>query len=298
MEEKVEPTKLWINYALHNARKWLGFWTKWNPATCEVFECFDSIRDIQLSEDKTKMKHQNTFMYKDGRVLNEGPMNGPWEYKIDRDCDEEGLCHPSTRFQAKKARAFFFENGGGVWTVMEPSLGDVFFQEMFFPKADIRLSTGVSFDKDGKVMRLAAIREDSRCRPSLYWSPDTKISEAFNAPVQGKFIGTERILTAGLKQTVKTDCEWDRNYWLTETRRKEEGNTVLYLPDNIALSYPLQLHQTTTSQHFHISTFCFYDDDKEKVEIREQAVHYENGRFSYIKQGIYHKVCNPEHTQL
>ncbi|XP_031558884.1 uncharacterized protein LOC116295251 [Actinia tenebrosa] len=291
MEVKMAPTKMWTNYSLHNARKWLGRWTRWNPVTREVNESFKSIRHIELVEDMTKMKHQNTFIYDDDREpLTEGPMNGPWEYQRDRDCDEEGLCHPSTRLNSKKARAFFLENGGGAWTVMEPTLGDVFFQENFFPNNDIRFSTGMLYGKDGKALRLTAIREDSRCRPSLYWSEDNQIKDSFSAPVQGTFIGTEQILTANLRQTVREGCEWDKEYWLQETRLLQDGNTLFYLPDNVALSCPLQLYEDSTNRQFHISTFCLYDVNKDNPEIRVQTVFYEKGRFSCFKQGIYRKA--------
>lgn len=290
MEERIAPLKLWTFYSRHNARKWLGQWTQWTPETRKVFDSFKSIRNIQLAEDMTKIKHQNTFIYENGTEKSEGPMNGPWEYQRDRDCDEEGLCHPSTRLKAKKARAFFLENGGGTWTVMEATRGDVFFQELFFPNNVLRLSTGVMYDKDGKHVRLSAIREDSRCRPSLYWSEDNQIKDAFSYPMEGTFKGTEMVLTSDLRQMIREDCELDMEYWVQEPRRLQDSNALYYLPDNIAVSCPLQLYENSTNEQFHISTFCLYDVDKDNPEIRVQTVFYEKGKFTNFKQGIYHKT--------
>ncbi|KAK3749546.1 hypothetical protein QZH41_007281 [Actinostola sp. cb2023] len=249
--------------------------------TGEVLESFDSIRHIRLLDD-TRMQHHNTFIYSDGRIVDRGPMNGPWVYIRDRDCDEEGLCHPSSRTSGINARAFFFDNGGGVWTIMEAKEGASFFNETFFPCDVKRFSTGMLFDREGKAARISFIREDVRPGPSLYWSRDTVFKDGFD--LTGEFSGTERILSVSLQQTVKTGCHWNRDYWLREKRLEEEGNTVIYLPDTIMMSFPVNIY---SSQAFHISTCCCYTEGEEK-EIREQTVFYVNGKFSYFKQGIYY----------
>lgn len=277
---QITPGQIWTNYTTHNCRKWLGWWVQYNPTTREVIKSFDSIRHIQLVDDST-MRHQNTFIYEDGSSVNEGRMNGPWEYLKDRDCDERGLIHPSSRKIGNDARAFFLANGGGAWTIMEVKQNKVFFLEIFFPDQYKRFSTGINYDAEGKAARISLIREDNRTTPSVYWSKGNDFRNKIEP--EGKFVGSQITLTSGLQQSTETGCQWNRNYWLKEKRAQEEGNTVLYLPDNIMASFPVEIDP---GHSFHVSIFCHYTEGDQN-EIRQETIYFEHGNFAYFKQGIY-----------
>ncbi|XP_020908505.1 uncharacterized protein LOC110246499 [Exaiptasia diaphana] len=281
-ENKITPAQLWTNYTTYNCRKWLGFWTKWNPHTGEVLDSFDSIRHIQLIDD-SRMKHQNTFIYKDGSSKNTGPMNGPWEYLKDRDCDEHGMIHPSSRKIGNDARAFFVQNGGGTWTIMRVKEKKIFFFELFFPDHFKRFSNGVQYDAEGNAARLTLIREDNRSRPSLYWSKEIDFRKDFDT--KGEFYGTEITLSANLIQLTKTNCHWNREYW-EKQHRSDANKSVVYLPDKVMTSFPARVHPSLS---FHVKVFCHYTEGDQN-EVREETIYFENGAFSHFKQGIYFPV--------
>lgn len=211
-------------------------------------------------------------------------MNGPWEYLKDRDCDEQGLIHPSSRKVGNDARAFFLANGGGAWTIMEVKPNAVFFLEVFFPDVFKRFSTGIQYDREGKAARLTFIREDNRCRPSSYWSDNMELRDSFER--KGNFVGKETTLTSSLLQSYKDDCSWNQDYWLIESRAQAEGNAVIYLPDDVMVSFPVRVSPTHS---FHVSTSCHYTEG-EQNEVREETIYFENGQFSFFKQGIYYPV--------
>ncbi|EDO46732.1 predicted protein [Nematostella vectensis] len=283
MDTQFTPSQLWENYTKHNARKWLGTWAMWDPNTRSLLQMYDSIRHIALSENGTKIWHQNTSIFQDGRVVDTGPRNGPWEYTRDLNCDEMGLIHPG---RADGARAVFFNNGGGAWTVLEPRLGSAAFVEIFFPHGDIRFSSGVAYRESGDLFRMTLIREDVRSRSSEYWSSDIDVKKVTREILpSGDFKGEERTLSAELHTNEQVDCAWGADYWLGSS---EAENEVFALPDNIFLSCPLKLFEDNSTE-FHISYLAFFKDRK-PFELWEQTVYFQEGRFSHIKQGIYRRV--------
>ena len=125
----------------------------------------------------------------------------------------------------------FFESGHGVWRPMQYKDTDSFFAvEIYFRHEKIRLSITISY-KEGDLIRVTNIREDSRGFPSKHWSRD--IEQVSERTLRGEWQGTSVTLFPDMtiSKPVPTGLQW--GCW--------EGNQVYFFPDGITVSCPKKL---------------------------------------------------------
>ena len=90
----------------HNVKMWHGYWTRWDIKTLKTKIAFQSVRHFKfLNEEKTKVWHQNTWIYEDGKIEH----RGPWEMTKEASFEStRGFVHPMT---PSVAGGFFNKDG-------------------------------------------------------------------------------------------------------------------------------------------------------------------------------------------
>lgn len=126
----------WNRFAENHRGDWYGTWFRYSPSA-EVDEVFRCIRSFHLSEDQRAIKHQNHYIYSDGRE--ETKHFGPYPQPF--------------------VRSLFLNNSFS-WGSKEVKAGESFFFETGFRFQTKRCSLGTVYNDGGNLEKTVAIAEN------------------------------------------------------------------------------------------------------------------------------------------
>lgn len=273
--------KQWQRFG-HNVKLWHGYWSRWDPRTHETKIAFRSMRHFKFfDESKTKVWHQNTWTYEDGKV----DCRGPWELTMEGNIDaNRGFFHTVT---AAVASAFFNENGSFVNTSPELISGKAFGVEFGLIRSPLRCSVICLYNEKGELS-LSGVREDERgLEPSAYWTADNQLKETAGCvPNTRRFVGEEQTVTAAMEdKAVVSERPWNGKAW----EKPGTNELLLCLPDGISVKCQEDVSRLSRGATFTVAVCWVYGEGGD-MEVREHTAYFVEGKYSHMKLGIYHSV--------
>ena len=101
-----------------------------------------------------------------------------------------------------------------------------------------------------------------------------------------QFVGTERTITAGLKDSVAKDVVWKG------PPAEQSGYKCFYFTDGIGVQAPIRL---VRNDEYFLRAWWVYKGDK--VEVYENIARLNNGKVISLRSGVYTEMAESAETK-
>lgn len=197
--------KNWENCCKYQAGSWHGTWTTYSPSL-EILKVVNVITSLELNPEETEIHHINYYTYADGT-------------KEEQDYG---------RYTQDNCRASLFLENTFSWGIQQLEAGSRLVMEIGFRHENQRTRFVTAYDESHTLQRMTVIREQLSVPPSEPAQPTVE-------NLSGVWQGNSVSITPDLQVSEAIPIQWQGFDSLGEQ------NQVLFFPDGISLSCPLQL---------------------------------------------------------